>query len=269
MPQSIFAKYAHQPNKILEYMFKHRTYHTIHEGVLTVAAYANFYPICYHDHYNNIQGLDVEIVKLFAHITNLKLNIIEIKTWNKIWFAAHQKKADLAIGGIGISDKRTNSSTEWTIPYFYVYRTLVYNKKDPIYKFPDQVNGIILGVLGSTGFLDAKKRLQSIKKQKYLKPGSTDDHDIQQLLNRDVKGILRGSFVGQALVKKYKHQLGMTSPWKIHKDMVSKDGEVFAFPCHKSSGLASVLSAFITMLIYNGTFSSFIENSIKIPFHQT
>jgi hypothetical protein len=59
----------------------------------------------------------------FAKKAGLEIDFIEIDEWNNLWLKPSLEEADVSIGGIGISDKRTNKNTQWTISYFYVQRT--------------------------------------------------------------------------------------------------------------------------------------------------
>lgn len=240
------------PLKLLSHILSHRTLHTITPKVLTVSCYANFYPVCYHDPKSGkITGLDVEIMQYFCKITGLALKLIEKESFDKIWFDVIRGVSDIAIGGIGISDKRTAPGMSWTIPYFYVFRTVIFNKKNPIHKFPGNVRGTIRGTRGSTGWLDGQLRLEHVGKLKFLKPGKTDEEDIRDLKAGKIQGLLRGSFVGKAITER-EPELGMLSPWKIDPRIVSNDGEVFAYPTLCSSGIGQLMSVFLTEEIFTG-----------------
>lgn len=235
-----------EPTKVLAKIFHKSNLKTIYPGVLTVSAYANFYPVCYLNKRGKIQGLDVEIMKEFAKLCKLKI-VFKIKPQFKdIWFDPVRGESDVAIGGIGIRESRSRKDTEWTIPYFYVKRTCIFNKLDPIYSFPKNANKTILSTKGSTGWVDGQERLLKSGKISLLKQGTTDEDDINKLLNGNVQGLLRGSFVGEAIVKKYPNQLGMTKPWAMDPNLVVKDGEVFAYPCNVHSRIGVLLSVLLT-----------------------
>mgnify|MGYP001609196312 FL=1 len=147
------------PDKLITNIFANRTLNTVKSGVLTISAYSNFYPVCYKEG-NEIKGLDVDIMKLFCELSGLKLHLIEEKHFSDIWLKPIEGKSDTSIGGIGITPSRTTNDTEWTIPYFYVYRTLIYNKNNPLTGLKD-VTGIVSGTKGSTGFIDAQIKLKN------------------------------------------------------------------------------------------------------------
>ncbi len=235
----------------VDYIIRHRDLDLVHDGQLTVAAYANFYPVCYKEK-GKIKGLDVDIMQHFCKIAGLKLVLKEVKHWDGLWLQPIKGHSDTSIGGIGISEVRTTKDTEWTIPYFYVQRTLIYNRNDPI-KNLNEITGIVRGTVGSTGWLDALTRLKSAGMQKHLQPGKTDVQDIKDLAEGKIQGLMRGSFVGVAIVKSDPKTFGMVKPWEILPELVSSDGECFAYPCHKDSGLATVLSSFLTKAWMNGS----------------
>ncbi len=245
------------PEKVLSKIFHKSVINTIKPGILTISAYANFYPVCYQKN-GKLMGLDVEIMKQFAKLCKLKTKFIIKKKFKDIWLDPVTGKSDVSIGGIGITKGRTKVFTEWTIPYFYVNRTVIYNKNDPINRFPNDVSGTVVGTVGSTGWLDAKERLAKAHKTKFIKPGKTDDKDIQMLLDGDIQGMMRGSFVGKSIIKKYP-QLGMVKPWEIEPDIVVKDGEVFAYPCNVRSRLGILLSVFLTEDIMNLNLKKLVE----------
>lgn len=201
-------------------------------------------------------GLDVDVMKEFCKLTGMKLKLVESPVFDGIWFDPIYDKADVAIGGIGITQNRTAPGMSWSIPYFYVSRTLVYNKRlHPIRRVPEDITGPIRATEGSTGLYDAARWEQMMD---VLEPGKTDEEDIQDLLQGKVQGLMRGSFVGSALVRKYK-QLGMVKPWKIDPSLVSSDGEVFAYPTRCASGVGQLLSVLITEEIFTGELQHLIK----------
>jgi len=252
-----FYNQLENPEKVLNEIFKRSTLHTITPGILTVSAYANFYPVCYKKG-NALKGIDVDIMKEFAKKLKLKIRFIEKPNFNDIWLDPIKGVSDVAIGGIGITKSRTHQLTEWTIPYFYVKRTLIYNKKDPVLNFPRDVSKTVLGTVGSTGWLDAVERMQKAGKRHLLEPGTTDEEDIKMLLRGEVQGLVRGSFVGKSIVKKYP-SLGMVEAWNIEPDLIVKDGEVFSYPCNVKSRIGVLLSVLITEDIMNSELKHLIK----------
>jgi len=229
-----------------------RTYDLIEPGKLIVAVYANFYPIAYKTRTGELAGLDVDIMKSFAKAAKLELVLVERPHFNKIWKQTARRRADIAIGGIGMMPNRLHRHIEWSLPYFHVMRTVVYNKSDPIQHFPQDVHREVLGTFGSTGWLDAELRAKPLHKDHLMIRGTTDEEDIQRVKDGEVQGMMRGSFVGQSIVHRYPDLLAMAKPWNIDPSLVTSDGEIFAFPTHVGSGLAPALSSFLTEMLFTG-----------------
>ena len=243
--------------KQIDRILKRRQVKTIVPGVLTVAAYANFYPVCYKQN-GEYKGIDVDIMQRFCRATGLGLQFVEKDHFDGIWLDPINGSADTSIGGIGVTPLRTTPSTIWTIPYFYVNRTVVFKKTNPIRSFPEGVTGIIHGTVGSTGWIDAKERMTEFGNAHLMIKGKTDEEDIQDLLDGKIQGLMRGSFVGLALTRRHK-QLGMVTPWEILPHLVSSDGECFAYPCHANSDVAGPLNAFLTMITLDGTLAKLVK----------
>jgi hypothetical protein len=78
------------------------------------------------------------------------------------------------------------------------------------------------------------------------------------LLRGEVQGLVRGSFVGKSIVKKYP-SLGMVEAWNIEPDLIVKDGEVFSYPCNVKSRIGVLLSVLITEDIMNSELKHLIK----------
>ena len=245
--------------------------HDTPESNLTIAVYSDFYPIVYRR--NNVRrtsvtknngrnrslsdgqeyaGLDVDIMKMFCDKYQLKPRFVNIKNFDDVLEFTERWRfgIDVAIGGISRATWRNPGTVEWSIPYFRVQRTVLYRLADPIKQFPEDVTGKIRGTMGSVGFMDAGEKLYRVQKQHLLDVADVQDDkaDLRDLLNGKIQGLMRGSFVATAIVKKHRTVLGMCKPWDASKASVGSEGEVFAFPCRRGSGLAGALSAFLTDL---------------------
>jgi ABC-type amino acid transport substrate-binding protein len=228
-------------------MLKQRQLNTLKPGFLLVAAYADFFPVCYMRG-KVISGLDVDILKAFGKAAGLKVSFIRVKDFDGIWHQPAQKFADVSIGGIANSAGRTHRMTEWTIPYFYVRRSLLFHLNNPVRQFPQDIHGIVLGTRGSTGWVDATIRAKADQKAHWVQPGGHDQEDIDRLLRGEVQGVVRGDFVSRAWVARYPQKLGLIT-WDAEASILPTDGEVFAYPCRKGSGVAMSLSVFLSHLI--------------------
>lgn len=236
----------------------HRSLNTVTDGVLTVAAYKHFFPISSQSKSGRFSGIDVDIVRLFAKTAGLKLKLVPIDKFDKIWDLPRKRKVDTAIGGIANLESRTAKGTEWTIPYYYVKRSLLFNVKDPVDRFPESVTRTVLGTVGSSGWLDAQLRARPLRKDHHIRPGSTDEADLKSLKSGKVQGVIRGSFVSRAWVAKFPRVLDYIE-WECDESILPSDGEVFAFPCATGSGVAVALSTFIAKLAADGTLAKLLR----------
>jgi ABC-type amino acid transport substrate-binding protein len=224
--------------------------------VMTIVTYPNFYPISFWDNKKHrFSGFDVDILTGFCAAVGLKPVFTKYTNYNQIHSmpGKWRERGDISCGGIGTLDKRISPTIEWSIPYARVERTVVYNLKDPIHHFPKDVHGKIVGTMGSVGEMNAIIRMENKRQLLEQRQDSTDEADINDLLSGKIQGLMRGSLVGQSIVKRYPKRLGMCKPWR-YADMSSfPDGdEVFAFPCRRGSGLASLLNVYIMHLVHSG-----------------
>ena len=240
-------------------------------GRLRVAVYSEFFPVAYRKGAGGtgkLCGLDVELIEGFCRSVGLKPQFVRSREWLGTWEAPGlwEKRVDVAIGGIGRGLWRTSPTIEWTVPYFTVRRTVVYNLKDPIRRFPEDVTGVVAGTMGSTGMNDAIDRLG----KKFgrgeawdhieARDGSPDAKDVKDLLEGKIQGLMRGSFVGKAIVAKHPRRLGMSEPWDARPRSLGPYGsEVFASPCRRGSGLAAQLNTYLLRLSYTGELEALVE----------
>ncbi len=243
-------------NPLVRQMITNREINTIKKGILTVAAYTEFPPIVYIKN-GKYMGIDVDIIEAFAEICNLKVEYIKIDKFDGIWNLPELEISDISIGGIANALERGTDRTEWTMPYFYVHRSMIYNKKNidinnSNFRFPLLgKNTIILGTKNSTGWTDGAKRRKQFEgdvKLSAMNPGTTNKEDVEKLKNGKIIGIMRGDFVAKAIVKQ--NDTLAYFKWNMLPELLPKDGEVFAFPTKLGSGIAQSLSSFITALIY-------------------
>lgn len=174
---------------------------------LRVAVYANFYPVAYQltskegkvVKKSAVKGFDVDLIKGFCKSAKLKVVFVVVDSFYSIWRTPGEwdEHFDVAIGGIGRSRWRVLGGVEWTVPYFKVRRSIVYNLKDPIIRFPEDVTGKIAGTMGTTGMDDGYARLDKVGKGDMLQARhATDEKDLKDLLAGRLQGLMRGSFVG-------------------------------------------------------------------------
>lgn len=227
--------------------------------MLTVAVYANFYPVAYKTQ-SGYHGLDVDLMREFTLASGLRLKLIEAEKFDGVWDLPGNGLADLSIGGISKSKRREGSNTAWTQPYFYVGRTIVFNKNNPIRSFPNDVKSPVRGTPGSTGYLDARVRLAEAGKESFLQDSNDDEQDILDLLEGRIMGVVRGSSVGKAIVNKYPDELDMMTPWEVLPQFCpSEEGETFTWPTRLGTGLAKCLTSFLQDMMANGRLNMLLE----------
>jgi ABC-type amino acid transport substrate-binding protein len=236
-------------------------------GRLRVAIYSEFFPVAYRRPDGTYAGLDVDIVEGFCRRAGLRPQWVRTRDFFDTWDApgVWAKRIDLAIGGIGRGAGRESPGVEWSVPYFGVRRTVVFNKADPIRRFPADVTGVVAGTMGTTGMNDARDRLRrKFGKQLWdhldVRWNSPDAKDVRDLLDGKIQGLMRGSFVGKAIVAQHPQQLGMAGPWDASRGSVGAfGGEVFAFPCRRGSGLAAQLTAHLLHLSQSGELAALVD----------
>ena len=222
---------------------------------LHIAVYPNFFPVAYTED-GALAGFDIDFLVQFCEVVGLEPVFHKKEDFGKVWGISGEWRSnvDVACGGIGITSWRTTDAIEWSFPYFKVQRTLVYNKNDAVARLRD-VTRRVYGTRGSTGFVDAEERLAEVDKGHLLVDrDSSEKEDVADLLSGKVQGLLRGSFVGRAIVQKHPKEFDMVEPWEMSHGL-PVEGEVFAFPCRRGSGLAALLNVFTYAMERSGMLS--------------
>lgn len=259
-------------------------------GKLKIAAFPNFYPICYDTSQNmgdrhpspagtiseaeldeknpdstqgHFAGLEVELLLRFCKEYGLDPEIIAVQDFDNLWTYPVKRKADVCIGGITVAPNRTHPGLAWSEAYYKVSRTVIYHRRRPPRPgmgFPQAMEGVVRGVPGSTGFKDAKRRLCALGKQHQLEESVDDAADIRALLRGDIQGLMRGSAVGRAIVQQHPKELAIMESWEILPELrPTPQGEVFCFPVHENSGLAETLTKFLARERATGSLQSLLR----------
>lgn len=239
-------------------------------GKLVVSLYADFWPVAFKNDRGEMSGMDVDILDRFCEATGMTSVYRPRKKFDHIWKDPgkgdfHDAFCDVAAGGISIEPHRKSANVEWTFPYTGTRRTIVYNLKNPVLRFPQDVNGTIYGTMSSIGDIDAQILMNKGNKREHLRESERGDKkDMESLLDGSAQGLMRGSLVGRAIVGRYPKKLGMTDAWSTNPDLINVflgtprthkqplDYEAFAFPCRRGSGVAPLLSLFIVQLMHSG-----------------
>lgn len=237
------------------HMLRARDMELVTPGTLTVAIYPQFFPVAYLDEAGEVQGLDADLLRAFAVACGLRIRFIQHAKFDGIWDAPGTRTADVAAGGIANAIGRgAKGRVEWTLPYFYVHRAVLYRKWWPIRHFPGSVKGKVLGTPGSMGWMNAHGRMGVMGQAdpQSMVPGTEDAADLRAVLRGEAQGLMRGDFVARALMALHPTQLAMTA-WDAVPTLVPRDGEVFAFPTRSGSGVAVSLTAFLVQALHDGT----------------
>jgi hypothetical protein len=234
------------------------------EGKLHVAIYPQFFPIAYIKH-DQCCGMEVDIIRSFASLHELEVVFHIVSSYEGLWDLPRRGECDVAIGGMANIPSRSHPETEWTIGYFSVKRTLLYNPSvQPLTSIQD-IDQPIRGTFGSTGFVNMKEMFSLYgKNPQWIHASFNDDEkDIEDVVNGTILGIMRGDVVAKAIQHKYPH-LRLLPPWKLHyykalgsQNTVFPQGENFSFPCRLGSGLAVALTAYLNYLHTSNKFESY------------
>ena len=247
---------------MLPYALSHRKLDTIKEGVLTVAAFDKFHPISFYEN-GKLEGIEVKLMEEYAKAVGLTAKFVRVGTWDKLWDKPRLKEADVSIGGIANSLGREHKDTEWTMPYYYVRRSIMTLKKP----LKDQKFKPVSAVTKSTGYMDTRWRLGEDNMS--MTPGLGYKKDLARLRKGKLKGVMYGDQVSRSIIKdemKQKRRDLTMKSWNILPTLVPTDGETFSFPTRLGSGIAVSLSSFLAEAEANGKLKKWCKHfHLKYP----
>jgi ABC-type amino acid transport substrate-binding protein len=243
---------------MVSYALAHRDVKTIHPGVLTIATFDKFYPIAFYEKKDKtLDGLEVRLMRAYAAAVGLTPRFVRISTWDGIWDKPRLKEADVAIGGIANTYNRVHKDTEWTMPYYYVNRSVIYLKKSK--RFPYSVAAIE----GSTGDIDVKMRPSELMGT--VRKGLGKTRDLVRLRDGKIDGIMYGDQVSRSIIRNERKKDLRILTWSMVPTLVPRDGETFCFPTRLGSGIAVSLSAFLVQAAESGLLKK-ICRSFKVTY---
>lgn len=230
---------------MIQFALSHRKLDTIKKGVLTVAAFDKFHPVSFYQD-GKFDGIEVTIMEEYAKAVGLQVKFVRVAIWDGIWDKPRLKEADVSIGGISNSFGRTHKDTEWSMPYYYVKRSVITLKKpNKTAKFKP-----VSAIPKSSGYLDTYWRSGEIMLS--MTDGRGYIKDLERLRKGKLKGIMYGDNVSRAILKENpKKDLAMRT-WSIVPTLVPTDGETFSFPTRMGSGIAVSLTSFLTYAAESG-----------------
>jgi len=160
-------------------------------------------------------------------------------------------QADVIAGGLSFTHSRERLVSVWTAPYMSVRRALILRKGDGLRNLRDAKDDSILVRGGSFAWEDGQNR----GLEKLLNDNAYAERDIfQKLLRGDVRGVLRGTIVAQAMVAAFPD---------LFEYIEWGDDEPLHYMCNAGSGIAAALSAFCKRLEVAGETQRIIHSNLK------
>lgn len=209
---------------------------TIRPGVLTVATYAAFAPVCSSDE-QGVHGRDVDFLRAFAQTQGLALDF-RVFLFDRIWERPGHDEVDLAAAGIAPLPERQTPGVLWSEPYFTVERSLLIRATDQA-KFKtiaDFAGYTIAATQGSTADIDTLERKPAAAKLVYY---DMQERAVTELLEGKIDAFGTGDVCSRYLVQQYPGQLALAD---VHP---MDEPENFAFAVRAASNLIDPLNAFI------------------------
>lgn len=244
---------------MIQFALSHRKLDTIKEGVLTVAAFDKFHPVSFYQD-GKLEGIEVKIMEEYAQAAGLKVHFLRVGTWEGLWDKPRLREADVAIGGISNSLGRTHKDTEWSMPYYYVRRSLIRLKTQKA--IPKAKYRPTSAMTKSTGYIDARWGEQVMK----VAPGLGYVKDLRRLRKGALRGIMYGDNVSRAILREDPHKDLTMDTWDIVPTLVPPDGETFSFPTRLGSGVAISLTSFLTYAAVSGRLARWCRHfHLKYP----
>lgn len=209
---------------------------TLHPGVLTVATYAAFAPVCASDE-QGVHGRDIDFLRAFALQQGLAVDF-RIFLFDRIWERPGRDEVDLAAAGIAPLPERQTPGVVWSEPYFTVERSLLIRAGDQA-KFKtirDFEGYTIAATRGSTADIDTRQRKPAAANLVYY---DMQERAVTELLAGKIDAFGTGDVCSRYLVEQYPNQLALAD---VHP---MDEPENFAFAVRAASDLLNALNAFI------------------------
>lgn len=209
---------------------------TIHPGMITVATYTAFAPVCSRDA-QGVAGRDIDFLRAFAQQQGLAIDF-QIFLFDRIWERPGRDEVDLAAAGIAPLPERQTPGVLWSDPYFTVERSLLIRAIDQekFKTIKDFAGYTIAATRGSTADIDTLQRKPATANLIYY---DMQERAVAELLTGQIDGFGTGDVCSRYLVDQYPGQLALAD---VHP---MAEPEHFAFAVRTASGLLDALNAFI------------------------
>lgn len=209
---------------------------TIQPGVLTVATYAAFAPVCAQDE-RGVYGRDIDFLRAFAQQQGLAVDF-RVFLFDRIWERPGRGEVDIAAAGIAPLPERQTPGVLWSDPYFTVERSLLIRASDQAQfkTIKDFAGYTIAATRGSTADIDTQQRKPVTAHLVYY---DMQERAVADLLAGKIDAFGTGDVCSRYLVDQYPGQLALAD---VHP---MAEPEHFAFAVRAASGLLPALNAFI------------------------
>lgn len=207
---------------------------TITPGVLTVATYPAFAPVCWRDG-DTARGRDIDFLQAFADDLGLEL-AVQFFLFDKIWQRPGRGEVDIAAAGIAPLAERITPGVVWSEPYYNVQRSLLVRAADPWQTMDDFAGKTIAVTRGSTADIDTMLRKHQSTQVVYC---DSQHAAVDDLLNGRIDAFAEGDLCAHYFAGLDTAKLAVVD---IHQMPIP---ETFAFPVREASGLIDPLNAFV------------------------
>ncbi len=209
---------------------------TIVPGILSVASYAAFAPVCYKEG-DRARGHDIDFLHAFAEQQGLELSV-QFFLFNSIWQRPARDEVDIAAAGIAPLSSRTTPGVVWSEPYYLVQRSLLVRAADRelLKTMDDFAERTIAVTRGSTADIDTMQRKPESTRVVY-----TDSQQlaIDDLLNGRIDAFAEGDICAHYFANLDSANLAVID---VHQMEVP---ETFVFAIREASQLLDPLNTFI------------------------
>jgi ABC-type amino acid transport substrate-binding protein len=215
---------------------------TLKKGLLTVATYYGFAPVCAEKD-GVAWGTDISFVKEFAADHGLRVDFVPVD-FKGIWLRPGNDECDMAAAGITPVSERVAESvgTVWSNEYFHVQRSLLVREADAWRTIDDFAGKTIVVTTDSTADLDIQAR--PAKGATVLRYSNDQQKGVKDLIAGVIDAFGEGDVSNDYLA----HQNPGLVVIDRHDMATSKSGarEIFSFPVREKSGIVEALNTWLS-----------------------
>ena len=225
---------------------------TLEPGVLKVCLYPGFAPVAIKGD-DGWSGSDPDYLAAFAEQQGLRMEPVEIATFQDIWMRPGNDECDIAGTGITVTKARleqTGTAIAWSARYYSVARALAVRKGTTVTSVEDLAGQTVLATKGATADIDLLARIAAAGLAdvtlEYVDDAAVGARRVAEGGPDGPIGFAAGANSIELLAETIP---GIEATW-VHCLMLpdgTETSESFAFTVRvASTGLADALDAFIT-----------------------